>query len=241
MVSRREGGPKKATSWRLDNHHRTRESLAVLGDVTDFCRLILLRHPELAQEHKNLAVGSGTADLSRRGRAQVLHWAGVLEQVPVERVFTSDQPQCREPAQGIAEIKQADLIQDQRLRDQSMGKWEGRAWDDLMREESAQVGAFFQDFGEVVAPGGESLGQAVERMLSWWTEVSPEGAGRTLAVVTAGGLLTGFAAAMLGMRLSRCVSLNLPHGGIGILDLFANGARVQTWNPDALVEVEQPQ
>jgi hypothetical protein len=58
-------------------------------------------------------------------------------------------------------------------------------------------------------------------------------------VVTSGGILTGFAAAMLGMRLSRCVSLNLPHGGMGILDLFANGARIQTWNPDVLAEVEQ--
>ena len=73
-------------------------------------------------------------------------------------------------------------------------------------------------------------------MLEWWTEVQPEGAGRTLAVVTAGGLLTGFAAAMLGLRLSRCVSLNLPHGGMGILDLFANGARIKMWNPDALVQ-----
>jgi broad specificity phosphatase PhoE len=212
----------------------------VLDDVTDFCRLILLRHPELAQEHRNLAVGAGSASLSRRGRARVLHWLRVLEQVPVERVFTSDQPQCLEPAQGVAEMKQADLIQDQRLRDQAMGKWQGRAWDDLMQVEPDKVSAFFQDFGETPAPAGESLGQAVERMLSWWTEVSPQGAGRTFAVVASGGMLTGFAAAMLGMRLSRCVSLNLPHGGMGILELFANGARIATWNPDALVEVKPP-
>lgn len=210
----------------------------MLGDVTDFCRLILLRHPELAPEHENVAIGSGSASLSRRGRASLLHWLKVLEQVRLDRVFTSDQPQCREPAVGMAEIKQADLIQDQRLRDQAMGRWQGRAWDDLMQEEPGKVTAFFQDFGETAAPEGESLGQAVERMLNWWTDVSPQGAGRTLAVVTSGAMLTGFAAAMLGMRLSRCVSLNLPHGGIGILELFANGARIATWNPDALVEVK---
>jgi broad specificity phosphatase PhoE len=209
----------------------------VLGDVKDFCRLILLRHPELAPEHRNLAVGSGTADLSRRGRQTVLHWLQLLERVPVDRVFTSDQPQCCQPAQGLADSKEADLIQDQRLRDQAMGRWQGRPWDDLMQEEPDKVAAFFQEFGETPAPEGESLGQAVERMLSWWTDIYPEGAGRTLAVVTSGGMLTGFAAAMLGMRPSRCVSLNLPHGGIGILELFQNGARIATWNPDALIEV----
>ena len=41
-------------------------------------------------------------------------------------------------------------------------------------------------------------------------------------------------AAMLGMRLSRCVSLNLPHGGLGVLDVFQNGVRIGSWNPDAL-------
>jgi len=213
----------------------------VLSDVTDFCRLILLRHPELAKEHRDLAVGSGAAALSRRGRAWVLHWLELLRQVPLDRVFTSDQPQCREPAQALADTRQADLIQDQRLRDQVMGRWQGRAWDDLMTEEPDKVSSFFQNFGEAPAPDGESLGQAVERMLGWWTDVAPQSAGRTLAVVTSGGMLTGFAAAMLGMRLSRCVSLNLPHGGIGILELFQNGARIATWNPDALVEVEPGQ
>lgn len=209
----------------------------MLGDVKDFCRLILLRHPELSPEHRNLAVGSGKATLSRRGRQSVLGWLKLLDKVPIDRVFTSDQPQCREPAQALADNKDADLIQDPRLRDQSMGSWQGRPWDDLMKAEPDRVSAFFQEFGETPAPGGESLGQAVERLLSWWTDVASQSAGRTLAVVTSGGMLTGFATAMLGMRLSRCVSLNLPHAGIGILELFQNGARIATWNPDALIEV----
>lgn len=209
----------------------------MLGDVKDFCRLILLRHPELSPEHRNLALGSGEATLSRRGRQSVLGWVKLLSKVPIDRVFTSDQLQCREPAQALADSREADLIQDQRLRDQSMGAWQGRPWDALMKDEPDRVSAFFQEFGETPAPDGESLGQAVERMLSWWTDVGPQAAGRTLAVVASGGMVTGFAAAMLGMRLSRCVSLNLPHGGIGILELFQNGARIATWNPDALIEV----
>ena len=50
-------------------------------------------------------------------------------------------------------------------------------------------------------------------------------------VVTSGTMLTGFAAAMLGMRLSRAVSLNLPHAGLGVLDIFENGVRIGSWNP----------
>ena len=55
-----------------------------------------------------------------------------------------------------------------------------------------------------------------------------------MVIVSSGAMVTGFAAAMLGMRLSRAVCLNLPHGGFGVLDVFANGARIATWNPTAL-------
>ena len=73
-------------------------------------------------------------------------------------------------------------------------------------------------------------------MLVWWTERMKAALGKTLVVVLPGTLLGGFAAAMLGMRLSRSVTLGLPMGGIGALDVFQNGTRVACWNPDALRE-----
>ena len=71
-------------------------------------------------------------------------------------------------------------------------------------------------------------------MLQWWTKIMPDVLGKNLVLVLPGSLLSGFTAAMLGMRLSRCVSLNLPHGGVGILDVFHNGVRISCWNPGAV-------
>ena len=115
-----------------------------------------------------------------------------------------------------------------------MGEWQGRSWADIMRDQEVAVRAFFGDFGEAAASGGETLGEAVERMLQWWTGVMPQVAGKEVVVIGPGSLLTGFSAAMLGMRLSRCLSLNLPYAGIGALDAFQNGVRVATWNADAM-------
>lgn len=199
----------------------------------DFCRLVLIRHPELDAAHAECAIGGGPADLSRRGRTHVLQWLELLGPAPLSAVFASPQPQCAEPAKGLADGKQLELTVEPRLRDQDMGSWQGRAWQDIAREEGSAVQTFFSEFGDSKAPGGESLGDAVERMLEWWAETMPKVAGQALAVVMPGSLLSGFAAAMLGMRLSRCVSLNLPHGGIGVLDAFQNGVRISTWNPTA--------
>lgn len=206
----------------------------MLDDPTDFCRLYLFRHPELDPAHAERAVGAGPADLSRRGRAQVLAWLELMKPVALGGVHSSPQPQCQGPARALAEANQLDAVIDDRLRDQEMGRWQGRQWQDIMQEESGSVQTFFSEFGEAKAPDGESLGDSVERMLEWWPATMPEALGKSLAVVLPGSLLTGFAAAILGMRLSRCVSLGLPHGGLGVLDVFQNGARIGCWNADAL-------
>ena len=206
----------------------------MLTDVTDFCRMFLFRHPELSPADSGRAVGAGPAELGRRGQQTVLRWLRLVERVELAAVFAPDQPQCADPAAALAATKGLEVTTDKRLRDQQLGRWESRSWDDIARDEPDRVREFFEDFGEVAAPEGESLGQAVERLLGWWTEVRDATLGKTAALVMSGAMVSGFSAAMLGMRISRAVSLNLPHGGLGILDLYANGVRVSCWNPTAL-------
>jgi broad specificity phosphatase PhoE len=206
----------------------------VLPDPTDFCRLWLCRHPELEPSAGQRAIGDGAAELGRRGRAQVLRWLELLKPLAIAEVWTGPQPQCVGPARALAELLQQEAHVDARLRDQALGRWQGRPWAELMREEEAAVRAFLQEFGESPAPGGESLGDAVERLLGWWAGVAPRAAGKALVLVLPGALLGGFAAAMLGMRLARGVSLGLPPGGLGALDVFQNGVRIAAWNVDAL-------
>ncbi len=217
----------------VDGRPSANEDAAVLSDPVDCRRLFLFRHPELDGAHQNRATGSGPAELSRRGRAQVLDWIRWLEEIPIEAVFTGPQPQCREPAQGIALPRELEPIVDDRLRDQNMGEWQGKVWEELLQTDGERVRTFFREFGEAKATGGESLGEAVERVLAWWLLTAPSLLGKSAVVVLPGSVLSGFAAAMLGMRLSRGVSLNLPHGGVGVLDCYDNGVRVQCWNPGA--------
>jgi broad specificity phosphatase PhoE len=219
----------------LDARRGGAHDLRVLVEPTDFCRLWLFRHPELEGAQAVRAVGAGPADLSRRGRAQVLQWLQWTKGIAIAEVHTSPQPQCHDAARALGSQHGVEPVANTRLRDQEMGRWQGREWAEIVREDDGMVRTFFAEFGEAKAPGGESLGEATERMLAWWADTAPSVLGKALAVVLPGSLLSGFAAAMLGMRLSRCVSLNLPHGGLGVLDVFGNGVRIACWNPSAVL------
>ncbi len=206
----------------------------MLPEVTDFCRLVVCRHPELAPEAQGRVIGAGPAALGRRGQDTVLSWLRALASLRVDAVFSAEGPQCKDPASAIAASKGLEVATDERLLDQDMGAWQGRTWEEVAREDGERVREFFEELGERTPPGGESLGEAVERVLSWWGSVAPVLVGRTALLVAPGGLIAGYGAAMLGMRLSRSMSLGLPYGGIGILDVFANGARLSAWNLLAL-------
>ena len=211
------------------------QDAVVSNEPTNFCRLYLFRHPELGSEYEHRVVGDGPAELSRRGRAAVLGWLERLKGVRVDAVYSSSQPQCFEPAQGIAKVHELEAHSEPRLGDQAMGEWQGREWDEIAQQDGERVRAFFSEFGEVQPPGGEVLGAAVERCVTWWTEQAPRVAGKTLVLVLPTGLLTGFAAALLGMRLSRCFSLRLPAGGLGVLDVYDNAVHIAGWNVGGFV------
>ena len=77
-----------------------RQDARVLSEPNDFCRLWLFRHPELDGDHAQRAVGDGPADLSRRGRAQILRWLELSKTLELSQVWSSPQPQCSGPSRG---------------------------------------------------------------------------------------------------------------------------------------------
>ncbi|MEO0479465.1 MAG: histidine phosphatase family protein [Planctomycetota bacterium] len=197
----------------------------------DFCRLILFRHPQLASSEEGRAVGAESAELGHRGQSQMLEWLEWIAEVNVDYIAAPSQQHCLDPATALGAAKGLEVQVDDRLRDQELGAWQGRTWEEIAREDPDRVRDFFFQFGEIQAPEGESLGMAVERFLDWWGEHRTDFARKTICVVASGGMVSGFAAAMLGMRLSRTTSLQLPLGSCGVIDVFENGSRIQSWNP----------
>jgi broad specificity phosphatase PhoE len=218
----------------VDPHAGARNDPRVLSEPTDFRRLYLFRHPELDVSHQGRVTGSGDAPLGRRGRGQVVEWVEWTDGVELAAVYSSPQSQCRDAAMALAQPRGMEPIVDARLRDQEMGQWQGRSWEELAKSDADAVRSFFTEFGDVRAPGGESLGESVERVLQWWMQHAPSFVGKSVAIVMPGSVLSGFVAALLGFRLSRSASVSLPHGGLGIVDAYDNAVRLQCWNPGAV-------
>jgi probable phosphoglycerate mutase len=206
----------------------------MLANVENCARLVLLRHPELEASAQHQALGHRPAALSRRGHASQLEVLRRLADLGIDQVFTCDLPQAAELAIAIAKDRGLEAIHEPRLRDQEMGQWEGESWQELGQRDKVLVAEFFSNFSQVAPPGGESLTEALARVMDWWRELAPECRDQTVLVVANTPLLSGFAAALVGLPLRRSLALGLPPAGFGVLDVFGDGAVVRTWHPGAL-------
>ena len=162
----------------------------------------LLRHGEVAEFTKRVVRGQMDVPLSPRGREESDRLCAWLErhETRPDVVFASDLVRCRVQGEDVAGRAGRELIVDARLREQSMGAWEGRTWAEITAADPAAVTAYWNDYYRARPTDGESFADLEARVLDWWRETIAAHAGRRLVVATHIGVI----------RVLMCHALGVP-------------------------------
>jgi probable phosphoglycerate mutase len=155
-------------------------------------RFIVVRH---GQTHWNVAAiiqGQGDSNLTEEGIAQAEAIGERLSGEPCDVLISSDLGRAHETAKRIAARNGKHILLDSRLRERSFGKGEGMTYEEVDR---AYPGAFarIRDVDpDFVIPGGESRRQFHDRVCAAFEDLAREHEGKTLVLVTHGGVLATF-------------------------------------------------
>jgi broad specificity phosphatase PhoE len=162
----------------------------------------LLRHGETVDLERRVVRGQMEVDVSPAGRTQaerLVRWYAQHVAAP-ERVFTSDLARCRELADELGRALERPVHADERLREQSMGRWEGQTWVELTAAEPDLVTAYWDDYYRTAPSGGESVKDLDLRVRGFWDATLAACAGQRIAIVTHIGVI----------RVLLCHFLRLP-------------------------------
>ena len=162
----------------------------------------LLRHGDVAQMGARVVRGQLDVPLSERGVRQgerVVEW--MRRHLPrPDAIATSDLSRCVQLASLLGREHGLQPAADTRWREQSMGRWEGRTWDDVSAEEPAAVSAYWNDYWTARPSGGESLHDVQQRALAAWRELLARHAGGRVVLVTHIGVIRSLLCALLGVE-----------------------------------------
>lgn len=153
-------------------------------------KLLLARH---AQTEWNLAgrvQGSLDSPLTDKGVRQAHALAEAWTSAGITRIVSSPAGRALRTATIVAEHLGVPLVTDDRLVEQHFGRFEGALHSDVRTIDDDSAALLAGTNVDLMAPGGESIRQAGERVLSVLTEL-PYEPGSITAVVTHGHSLQG--------------------------------------------------
>lgn len=165
-------------------------------------RFLFLRHGEVEDFAERVVRGQLDASLSPAGvlqHVQLVEWLARHEARP-DQLYTSDLVRCGELASRLEELWGLAPTITKLLREQSLGRWQGRTWDDISAEDGPLVTAYWDDYANVVPPGGESLVQMGQRARIWLTSTLAKHPGETVVVSTHIGVIRALLCHLLGVH-----------------------------------------
>ncbi len=219
-------------------------------------RLYLVRHGASTGNTPGNLLGHAPHPLTPVGMVQARAVAARLAPLGPMPVYCSDLLRARQTAECIAAVWPSALpgeadgvavlpLDDPRLRELDLGRFEGRSWDEFLGDEELNA-AMIADPLHTALPGGESLAQMKERVLAAIDDIvarhaaeagtpppstrasvplgalTPAGSDVAVCVVAHDGPLRVILNHFLGVLPEKWWALTTTHGGLSMLE-WSNG------------------
>lgn len=197
--------------------------------------LILIRHGETDWNRELRFQGHVDVPLNATGHEQARRLAERLaaEKLTVDHLVCSDLVRTQQTAAPSLQVffpeMRIETLTDSSLREQNFGIVDGKRVDDIKVEHAdawAQWLRFEADYG---MPGGETTRQFHTRVMDAMRRIAQEHAGRTVMVVTHGGVLDMVWRTARGTGLDGPRQSDIPNAGLNRVRIDGDTVEVLEW------------
>jgi probable phosphoglycerate mutase len=198
---------------------------------SDTC-VLLVRHGETSETAERRYPSSRDMPLIERGQAQAVALAGTLQAVDFAAIFASPSRRARETAALLAAQRQLELHTLAELAEMGFGRLAGLSFDEAAQAFPEVLKRWIDNPFEVTLPEGEPFLDFVGRVRRVRRQVTREWAGRTIAVITHGGVIAAWRCLEEGREWGDFWR-SIPAPGSGVWLIRADGqVRVETLRPE---------
>ncbi|MDM9617826.1 histidine phosphatase family protein [Kosakonia cowanii] len=190
-------------------------------------KVILVRHAQTQWNRAGMIQGQQDSPITERGERETAALLAALEDegYTAESVFSSPLTRARSMGEQLAALFQAPLVIDAALMEQAFGRYEGLSTQELQ----AEADALFAHDAAFCPPGGESLVQAVQRMLVFLQRQHTRAAHKTLCVVCHGHVTQGLLALLKEGNLENFARYAQPNASYAVLEMAEEKCEVLRW------------
>jgi probable phosphoglycerate mutase len=206
--------------------------------MTDF---VFIRHGETDWNRQQRFQGQIDVPLNATGHTQAARLRDRLAAERAEALACSDLERARQTAAPLAAAWRLEPTLHTGLREQSFGVLEGLDVPTIQSRHPDLWAHWLEHRADYALPGGESLRQFHARVLQAVRELADLHPGRTLAVVTHGGVLDMLWRTANGLPLDGLRNCEIPNTGVNRLRWKAGTLEILRWADAEHLEGLPPQ
>jgi len=173
-------------------------------------RFLIIRHGYSESNKEKKFTGQMDAGLDATGYIQAENTAQyVAENYKVDKIYSSDLSRAYDTAVPLSKRLGIPIIKRQDLREADVGIWQGMLIEDVREKFPVEFENYRVNPGETPFPGGESYSDLMVRAEKAILDIALENEGKTVAVVTHGGVIRALRCAWNGGVMS--IIKDIPH------------------------------
>ncbi len=173
-------------------------------------KIYLIRHGQTDSNSGGQFQGRIDNPLNRKGIGQAEKLARFMRDVPLDAVYCSSLLRARMTAAPLAMSHNLPYRPMEELEEVSFGRWEGAGFKEIYARWPEEMTTFLTRPGDWTPPGGETFAQVQQRCERALRRILAEqGDGRSIAIVSHGGIIRVQLCGILGMPLNNLWRISL--------------------------------
>ncbi|MCL2409324.1 MAG: histidine phosphatase family protein [Oscillospiraceae bacterium] len=173
-------------------------------------RIFLIRHAEAEGNLYRIAHGHFDGKITENGYRQIELLKNRFANEKIDAVYSSDLTRARVTAEGICQSHRLEFCTMDRLREVSIGEWEGLFWEAIEERWPEQLGYFVSDPVKWGIKGNESYSDLQNRITGCIKDIAKAHDDETVAIVCHGTAIRTFICGLMGYpsheiaKVTRC-------------------------------------
>ncbi len=196
-------------------------------------RILVIRHGETQWNVDARIQGHGDSPLTAAGREQARALARRLAGEQFDLLVSSDLGRARETAECVSQASGREIVLDKRLRERSFGVGEGLTYGEIDHEYPDAFSRVREIDPDYAIPGGESRRAFHERVTGAFESLAREHAGRTVVVVSHGGVLATLYRHIHGIDIGSPHRVAIANASYNALAHDGAAWTIETWGDTA--------
>ncbi|MHB8520941.1 MAG: histidine phosphatase family protein [Limisphaerales bacterium] len=193
-------------------------------------RLLLVRHAEVEVRYHRIFGGRIDMELSPRGHEQARSLADYLCRWRLDAIYASPMKRVQQTLAPLADRHLPSPVILPDLREVDFGAWTGHSWEEVKHKFSVRAFDWLEKIETGEIPEAEPVQQFRDRVEISLKRVLRERAGRTVAVVSHGGVIRMMLALLLDLPLRKMAAFDIDYASVTLIGHNPGRIEVQLLN-----------